>query len=112
MHRKYEINVIEKRLLQKDLVLSLTYLNIRIEMTLKITRSLGLISIDIDLDHVFIQKFLKVVNKGFDNENTPIKGENKNDFKKYMYYDFVFKLFSVLYRYMYYVFGWNLLKLE
>ena len=37
LHYKYEVNVIEKRLLREDLVLSLAYHNIRIEMTLNIT---------------------------------------------------------------------------
>ena len=36
LHRKYEVNVIEKRLLRKDLVLSLAYRNIQIGITLKI----------------------------------------------------------------------------
>ena len=33
---KYEVNVVEKRLLRKDLVISLAYRNIRIGMNLKI----------------------------------------------------------------------------
>ena len=36
LHCKYEVNVVGKRLLRKDLVLSLGYHNIRIGMTLKI----------------------------------------------------------------------------
>ena len=41
-----------------------------------------------------------MINKGFDDENNPIKGENENDFKKYMEYENCFlKLFFVLYDY-------------
>ena len=36
LHRKYKVNVVGKRLLREDLVLSLAYRNIQIEMTLKI----------------------------------------------------------------------------
>ena len=36
LHRKYEVNVVEKRLLREDLVIFLAYRNIRIEMTLMI----------------------------------------------------------------------------
>ena len=36
LHRKYKVHVIGKRLLREDLILSLAYHNIRIEMTLKI----------------------------------------------------------------------------
>ena len=42
---------------------------------------LELVFIDIGFDHVFTQ-FSNMINKGFDDENTPIKGENENDFKK------------------------------
>ena len=60
LHCKCEVNEVGKRLLREDLVISLAYRNIRIGMTLKIPssyrgRSLGLISIYIDLDHIFIQ---------------------------------------------------------
>ena len=37
LHRKYEVNIVGKKLSREDLVLSLAYHNIRIEMTLNIT---------------------------------------------------------------------------